>query len=96
MNKGLDEGMWEEATVTFGSGLQIEQTAFNFKGISILLPLEPLDSMRLQWFDWGCAVVFGPCWFQLQWSDYWKSRHINEEEFIPVYFGEGLTQNTLH
>lgn len=45
----------------------------DFNGISILRPLAPLDSLRLQLFsdasDWGCAAIFGLHWFQLRWLD---------------------------
>lgn len=59
-----------------------------FNGISILAPPEPLDSQRIHLFSdassWGCAAIFGSRWFQLQWSQPWRSKHINVKEFLPV------------
>lgn len=61
----------------------------HFNGVSILSPLAPLDSLRLQFFsdasDWGCAAIFGPRWFQLVWHDHWRIKHINVREFVPIY-----------
>lgn len=61
----------------------------SFNGISIIAPLEPLDSVRIQLFsdasDWGCSTVYGPRWFQLLWPNSWRSKHINIREFIPIY-----------
>lgn len=61
----------------------------SFNGVSIITPLKPLDSMRIQLYsdasDWGCAAVYGQRWFQLQWPNRWKGKHINIREFVPIY-----------
>lgn len=59
-----------------------------YNGVSLLLPLAPLDSDRLQFFSdtsaWGCAATFGPRWFQIQWTEGWRCKHINVKEFLPI------------
>lgn len=59
-----------------------------FNGISLLTPLAPLDSGRMQLYsdasDWGCAAIFGARWFQLTWPPSWRSKHINVREFLPI------------
>lgn len=61
----------------------------DFNGISLLEPPQPLDSHQLQLYsdasDWGCRAVFRPWWFQLKWPAHWKSKHINIQEFIPIF-----------
>lgn len=57
--------------------------------MSILAPLKPLDSQRIQFYSdasaWGCAVVFGHRWFQVAWNKAWQVKHIDVLKFVLIF-----------
>lgn len=61
----------------------------HFNGVSMMIPLAPLDSDRILLFSdasaCGCAATFGQRWFQLGWGPAWVGKHINVKEFVPIF-----------
>ena len=70
------------------------QFAANWNGVSMLLEQRKLSPDIVTTSDasgnWGCGAYCRESWFQLQWDEATKLKHITIKEFIPIVLAAAL------